>query len=187
MASNGQHWTPAHAAENMAVEMEYSEKLRELRREKSEKVQACLATIRADRRRCDKDIASMKLDVEKRRLLAVHLIDQLKDQRSVLRQMMHDAPEACNEANQNELMRLTHDIDAHRHRLLELDEERQQRTETIKSVYEKSRTVMENHIKQLHENYNRKARELREELMATYRANREKAEAERAAQEGGEV
>ena len=82
-------------------------------------------------------------------------------------------------------MRLTGDIDANRHKLLELDEERQQRTAAIKADYERARETWTNHIQQLNLNYEKKARELREQLMATYRENREKAEQQR--QEGGEV
>ena len=84
-------------------------------------------------------------------------------------------------------MRLTGDIDTQRHKLLELDEERQQRTAALKDIYERQRETWTNHIRQLNLNYEKKERELREQLMATYKTNREKAEAERAAQEGGEA
>ena len=67
----------------------------------------------------------------------------------------------------------------------ELDEERQLRTAAIKAGYEHQRETWTNHIRQLNLNYEKKERELREQLMATYKTNREKAEAERAAQEGG--
>lgn len=185
MGSNGQHWTSAHAAENMAVAMEYSEKLKKLRRERQEKVHNTHLSIKADKRRCDADIASLKLDIEKRRLLVLHNIDTLKDQRTILRQRMHDDAEANNDFNAGELMRLTGDIDTQRHKLLELDEERQQRTAALKNIYERQRETWTNHIRQLNLNYEKKERKLREQLMATYKTNREKAEAERAAQEGG--
>ena len=183
MASKGQRSTSAHAAENMAVEMEYKEQLSALRRERSEKVQSTQAEIRAARYRRDADITGLRLDIEKRRLLAVHMIDQLRDQRTILRQKMHDTPEAVNDFNAGELMRLTGEIDGCRHRLLELDEERQLRTAQCKTIYENTCETLQNHIKQLHENYRLKERELREQLMETYRLNREKAEQQR--QEGG--
>jgi len=187
MGSNGQNWTSAHAAKNMEVEIEYSAQLKELRRERQEKIHNTQLSIKADKRRCDTDIASLKLDIEKRRLLVLHNIDTLKDQRTILRQRMHDDAEADNDFNAGELMRLTGDIDTQRHKLLELDEERQQRTAAIKAEYERKRETWTNHIRQLNLNYEKKERELREQLMATYKTNREKAEAERASQEGGEV
>lgn len=181
--SNGQNWTPAHAFENAELEMQYSAHLKELRRERAEKIRNCQATVKAAKRKCDADIGSMKVDIEKRRLLVLHNIDTLKDQRTILRQHIHDEAEANNDFNQGELMRLTGDIDANRHKLLELDEERQQRTAAIKADYERARETWTNHIQQLNLNYEKKARELREKLMATYRENREKAEQQR--QEGG--
>lgn len=184
MGSKGQNTTPARAAENAAVEMEYSDKLNDLRIERAEKIRACQAKVKEAKRKCDADIASLKLDIEKRRLLVLHNIDTLKDQRTLLRQRMHDnAPEAANDFNAGELMRLTGDIDANRSRLLELDEERQLRTAQCKTIYENVRETIANHMATLNQNYRRKARELREEVMATYRLNREKAEQER--QEGG--
>ena len=51
------------------------------------------------------------------------------------------------------------------------------------ALYERARETWTNHIQQLNLNYDQKARELREKLMATYRENREKAEQQR--QEGG--
>ena len=186
MASKGQNWTAAHAAVNAAVEMEYSDRLNDLRQERAEKIRACQAKVKESKRKCDADIASLKLDIEKRRLLVLHNIDTLKDQRTLLRQRMHDnAPEADNDFNQGELMRLTADIDANRHRLLELDEERQLRTAQCKTIYENTRETMANHMATLNQNYREKARALREELMATYQVNREKAEQER--QEGGDA
>lgn len=182
--SNGQNWTPAHAFENAELEMQYSAALKELRRERAEKIRDCQATVKAAKRKCDAAIGSMKVDIEKRRLLVLHNIDTLKDQRTILRQHIHDEAEANNDFNQGELMRLTGDIDAYRHKLLELDEERQQRTAAIKAEYERARETWTNHIQQLNLNYEKKARELRYKLMATYRENREKAEQQR--QEGGE-
>lgn len=183
---NGQNWTPAHAFENAELEMEYSAALKELRLERSEKIRNCQAKVREARRKRDADIASLKMDIEKRRLLLLHNIDTLKDQRTILRQRIHDNAEANNDFNQGELMRLTGDIDTNRHRLLELDEERQLRTTQCKTIYENTRDTMNNHIAQINVNYDQKARELREQLMATYKTNREKVEQLRIQEEGGE-
>lgn len=184
MGSKGQNWTAAHAAENMQVEMEYSDKLHDLRRERKEKIHECQAKMKEAKRKRDADIANVNMDIEKRRLLVQYNIDTLKDQRTLLRQRMHDYVEADNDINQGELMRLTGDIDANRHRLLELDEERQLRTAQCKTIYENTRETIANEMAAMNQHYRIKARELREEVMATYRLNRQKAEQER--QEGGE-
>lgn len=185
MGSNGQHWTSAHAAENMAVEMEYKERLDDYRRERTAKIQECQRTLKRHKLEMQQKIAEIKADIDKRVLLVRHDIDTLQDRRAMIRHQMQCVKEVDNDFNAGELMRLTSDIDAKRHQLIELDEERQSRIIQVKNVYEHEKGVMQNHIATLNESYRAKAKALRTELMTTYRDNRKKAEDERAAQKGG--
>jgi len=173
-------WTAPLARENAKAEMRYSDGLRELRKTLYEKRQATQAEIQAAKRRHERDCTAIKMDVERRRLEIIHIIDQLKDQRLFLRQRMHDDPEANNDFNAGELMRLTNDIDANRHQLLALDEERQLRIEQTQTIYENTSKTLRNHIAQLNENYRVKAWELRKQLLKAYDDNRAKL-----SQEGG--
>ncbi len=186
MSSKGQRWTPAHAAENMALEMDYKDRLDEYRSERKEKVQECQNTVRRHKIELQEKIAAIKADIEKRVLFVKHRIDMMKDERAVLRHKMNSTQEADNDFNAGELMRLTADIDSQRHTLIELDEERITRITAQKNAYEKERAIMQRHIATLNENYRVKAKKLRAELMASYKENREKADAQRAEQEGGE-
>ena len=180
--SNQQHdWSAPLARENAMAEMRYSDGLKALRKTLYEKRQATQAEIKAAKRRCQRDCTAIKMDVERRRLEIIHIVDQLKDQRLFLRQRMHDDPEANDDFNAGELMRLTNDIDANRHQLLELDEERQLRIEQTQTIYENTSKTYQNHIAQLNENYRVKARELREQLLKSYDDNRAKF-----SQEGGD-
>ncbi len=185
MSRPGQNGSPAHAAENMALEMEYKERLDEYRRERTAKIQECQKTLRRHKLEMQQKIAEIKADIDKRILLVKHNIDMMKDQRAMIRHQMQSVEEANNDFNAGELMRLTSDIDAKRHQLIELDEERQTRIIELKNAYEKERGIMQNHIATLNENYRTKAKTLRSELMAAYKENREKAEQQR--QKGGEV
>lgn len=179
--NNNQHdWTAPLARENAKAEMRYSDGLKALRKTLYEKRQATQAEIKAVKRRCERDCTAIKMDVERRRLEIIHVIDQLKDQRLLLRQRMHDDPEANNDFNAGELMRLTNDIDAHRHQLLQLDEARQLRIEQTQTIYENTSKTLQNHIAQLNENFRMKSRELREQLLKAYDDNRAKL-----SQEGG--
>lgn len=183
MSRPGQNGSPAHAAENMALEMEYKDRLDEYRRVRTAKIQECQATLRRHKLEMQQKIAEIKADIDKRILLVKHNIDMMQDQRAMIRQQMQSVKEADNDFNAGELMRLTSDIDAKRHQLIELDEERQTRINKMKNAYEKERGIMQNHIATLNENYRTKAKTLRSELMAAYKENREKAEQQR--QEGG--
>jgi hypothetical protein len=185
MSRPGQNGSPAHAAENMALEMDYKDRLDEYRRERTAKIQECQKTLRRHKLEMQQKIAEIKADIDKRILLVKHNIDMMKDQRAMIRHQMQSVEEANNDFNAGELMRLTSDIDAKRHQLIELDEERQTRIIELKNAYEKERGIMQNHIATLNENYRTKAKTLRSELMAAYKENREKAEQQR--QKGGEV
>lgn len=180
--TNNQHdWTAPLARENAQAEMRYSDGLKALRKTLYEKRQNTQAEIKAAKRRCERDCTAIKMDIERRRLETIRTIDQLKDQRLLLRQRMRDDPEANNDFNAGALMRLTNDIDINRHKLLELDEERQLRIEQTQTIYENKRQILLNHIAQLNENNRIKARELREQLLKAYDDNRAKM-----SQEGGE-
>lgn len=185
MSRPGQNGSPAHAAENMALEMEYKGRLDEYRRERTAKIQECQKTLRRHKLEMQQKIAEIKADIDKRILIVKHNIDVMRDQRAMIRHQMRSVEEANNDFNAGELMRLTSDIDAKRHQLIELDEERQTRIIELKNAYEKERGIMQNHIATLNENYRTKAKTLRSELMAAYKENREKAEQQR--QKGGEV
>lgn len=185
MSRPGQNGSPAHAAENMALEMEYKGRLDEYRRERTAKIQECQKTLRRHKLEMQQKIAEIKADIDKRILIVKHNIDVMRDQRAMIRHQMRSVEEANNDFNAGKLMRLTSDIDAKRHQLIELDEERQTRIIELKNAYEKERGIMQNHIATLNENYRTKAKTLRSELMAAYKENREKAEQQR--QKGGEV
>lgn len=185
MSSSGQRWTPAHATQNMELEMEYSERLDEYRRERTAKIQECQNTVRRRKLEMQQKIADIKADIEKRIMFVKHRIDMLKDDRVILRQKMVSNQEANNDFNAGELMRLTSEIDSQRSTLIELDEERITRITVQKNAYEKERAIMQNHIATLNKSYRDKAKALRTELMTAYRENREKAEQERANREGG--
>jgi len=175
-------WSSELARENAKAEMRYSDSYKALRKTLYEKRSATQAEIKAAKRRHERECTAIKMAVERRRLDTVHTIDQLKDQRLFLRQRMHDDPEANNDINAGELMRLTNEINDKRHLLLKLEEEKSHRIETAQAQYEKTKNILINHIAQLIENNRVKARELREQLLKEYDDNRAKM-----SQEGGEV
>lgn len=187
MSRPGQNGSPAHAAENMALEMEYSDRLNELRQEKNGKLRQLQQRTNEAKRRHNDECAEAKLEYQRARLDLMSARDRLNDQRVILRQHIHDDPAANNDFNQGELMRLTEDITQNRAAMVQEEEKLQSRLRKSQEIYNRERDEVGSMIASLHHEYRQKARQLREELMTAYKTNREKAEAERAAQEGGEV